>query len=171
MYYRIHQATRLEDGLCILHDQWIFKPDPSFCVHGNDISPTSFGITADLLLSGVWLFGETCCGQLIRTRLLQQYAAASNKHATLDSFAKSHRFSGSHRIWLGDQLAALNTSISVPIHCGCVHTSNRFAHGSTAYVHSKLLKPDVSHQTYGCLATRRTLGQEIEDWMHFIALT
>lgn len=52
MYYRIHQATRLEDGFCILHDQWIFKPDPSFCVHWNDISPTSFGIMADMLVSG-----------------------------------------------------------------------------------------------------------------------
>ena len=149
MYYRIHQATRLEDGLHILHDQWIFKPDPSFCIHGNDISPTSFGITADLLVSGAWLFGETSCGQLIQIRLLQQYATASNKHATLDSFARSHQFSGSHRKWLGDRLAALNASIPVPIHCSCVYTSNRFAYGSTTYVHSKL-SPQM-HSRIRCL--------------------
>ena len=161
MYYRIHQATRLEDGLCILHDQWIFKPDPSFCVHGNDISPTSFGITADLLVSGIWLFGETSCGQLIQTRLLQQYAAASNKHATLDSFARFHRFSDSHRKWLGDRLAALNTSIPIPINCGCVYTSNQFAYGSTTYVHSKL--PPQRYSRIRCLPSDLRLSHNTDN--------
>ena len=138
MNYRVHQATRLEDGLFILHDQWIFKPDPNVCVHGNDISPTSFGITADLLASGAWLFGEASYGQLIQTQLFEKFAAASNRHATLECFARFHNFSDSHRKWLGDRLAALNASIPVPIHCGCVYTGNCFAYGSTTHVHSKL---------------------------------
>lgn len=161
LYYRIHQATRLEDGLYILHDQWIFKPDPSFCVHGNDISPTSFGITADLLASGAWLFGETSCGQLIQTQLLEQYAAASNKHATLESFARFHKFSDSHRKWLGDRLAALNASIPVPIHCGCVYTSNCFAYGTTTDVHSKL--PPQSRSRARCLPPDLRLSCEMDN--------
>ena len=143
MYYRIHQATRLEDGLYILHDQWIFKSDPSVCVHGNDISPTSFGNTADLLASGAWVFGETSYGQLIQMQLLKQYAVASNKHAIPESFARFHEFSDSHRKWLGDRLAASNASIPVPIYCDCVYASNCFAYGSTTHVHSKL--PPQSH--------------------------
>ena len=114
LYYRIHQATGLEDGQCILHDQWVFKPGLSYCAHGNDISPTSFGITADRLVSGAWLFGETSCGQLILNRLLQEYAATSNRHATVESLARFNRFSPSYRQWLADRLAALNASIALP---------------------------------------------------------
>ena len=138
MYYKIHQATRLEDGQCILHDQWIFKPDPSYCAHGNDISPTSFGITADLLVSGTWLFGESSCGQLILKRLLQEYAAASNRHATVESLARFTRFSPKHRQWLAERLAALNASIALPNYCGCVYTRDCFVYGSTTSIHSKL---------------------------------
>ena len=138
LYYRIHQATRLEDDLYILHDQWVFKSGPSFCAHGNDISPTSFGITADLLVSGMWLFGETSCGQLILKRLLQQYAAASNRHATVESLARFSRFSPSHRQWLADRLASLNVSIVLPSYCGCVYTRDCVVYGSTTSIHSKL---------------------------------
>ena len=126
MYYRIHQATRLEDGLYMFHDQWTFRPDPDVCIHGNDISPTSFGIIADLLASVAWLFGETSYGQLIQKQLLEQFAAASNRHATLEFFARFHEFSDSHRKWLEDRLAALNASIPVPIHCDCVYTSDSY---------------------------------------------
>ena len=72
-------------------------------------------------------------------------AAASNEHATLDSFARFYQFSGSYRKWLGDRLAALNASNPVPIHCSCVYTSNRFAYGSTTYVHSKL-SPQIHYR-------------------------
>lgn len=138
MYYRVHQATRVDDGLLILHDQWIFKSDPSFCAHGSDISPTSFGITADLLVSGVWLFGETPFGQWIQTRLLQQYAAISSRHATVQSFARFHRFSQSHRQWLGKRLAEINASIPLPIRCGCKFIGDCFIYGSTTSIHSDI---------------------------------
>ena len=137
LYYRIHQATRLEDGLYILHDQWIFDSDPSVCVHENDISPTSFGITADLLASGSWVFGETSYGNVIQTQLLKQYAVASNRRAIPASFARFHEFSESHRKWLGERLAALNASIPVPIYCDCIYTSSCSAHRSTTHVYSK----------------------------------
>ena len=159
MYYRIHQATRLGDGLYILHDQWIFKPDPSICVHGSDISPISFGITADLLVSGAWLFGEGSYGQLIQTQFLEQFAAASNRHATPESFARFHKFSDRHRKWLGDRLAASNASIPVPIHCSCVYTSDCFAYGSTTHVHSKL--PPQSHSRVRCLSSDLRLSCEM----------
>ena len=156
IYYRIHQATRLEDGLCILHDQWVFKPDPSFCAHGNDISPTSFGVTADLLVSGAWLFGENSCGQLILGRLLQQYAAVSNRHATVESLARFSRFRPSYRQWLADRLAAFNASITLPSHCGCLYTRDCFVYGSTTGIHSKL-PPQISPRV-NCLRPDQILS-------------
>lgn len=49
--YRIHQATKLEDGLLIHHDQWLFSADPISCEHGLNVAHTTFGVTADLLMT------------------------------------------------------------------------------------------------------------------------
>ncbi|KAL8847763.1 MAG: hypothetical protein Q9221_007211 [Calogaya cf. arnoldii] len=34
-FYRVQQATRLEGGLYILHDQWVYTTPPSLCGHQN----------------------------------------------------------------------------------------------------------------------------------------
>ena len=54
-FYLVQQASRLKDGLVILHDQWVYAAPATVCAHGEKASFTAFGVTTDLLVSGVWL--------------------------------------------------------------------------------------------------------------------
>ena len=139
-YYRIHQASRPQDGLCILHDQWIFKAKSSYCTHNTDISRVKFGVTADLLVTGNWLLGGPSYGDIIQKQLLRQYVAVSNRHATTDSFARSNRFCPKFKLWLADRLASLNSTISLSVHraCACQVSSDHFLYGSTPSIACKL---------------------------------
>lgn len=44
-FYRLQQASRLEDGLVILHDQWIYAAPATVCIHGEETSFAAFGVT------------------------------------------------------------------------------------------------------------------------------
>ncbi len=138
-HYRNHQATRLEGSLCILHDQWIFQSEPDICAHGGNISCAAFGVTANLLMSGAWLLGETPHGHSVQTRLLNEHTLASGRHATTQSFARSLRFSLKYRQWLEQRLNFLNSSISIPARCGCVCNSSRFLYGSIPRTYTERL--------------------------------
>lgn len=102
--YRLHQATRLSNGPFILHDQLVFRADPQICVHDSDVSRTTFGVTADLLVTGVWLYGRDPHGKDIQRRLLERYAALCGKTATVESFARADRFSTPYRHQLRQQV-------------------------------------------------------------------
>ena len=131
-YYRIQQATCLENDLCILHDQWIFQAQNKVCVHGNINSRTAFGVTADLIMTGAWLFGEDFCGQFVQKKLLQAFTTAAKRPATVENFARCCRFSQSHVRWLGDRLKRLSPSIDLSDRCGCSETESLFLYGTNS---------------------------------------
>ena len=86
-FYLVQRASRLEDGLVILHDQWVYAAPATACVHGEEASFTAFGVTADLLVSGVWLYGHEPSGGMIQRQILSSYSVLSRQHATVQSFA------------------------------------------------------------------------------------
>ena len=121
-FYRIQQATRFVDGLFLLHDQLLFASPTKVCIHGEETLFAAFGVTADLLLSGVWLCCHEPYGRLIQSKILEFYSALSGPHATTDIFAKSYRFSVEHIEWLTNELLDLyfhfDQSFS-PLRCCC----------------------------------------------------
>ena len=133
-FYRIQQATCLESDLCILHDQWIFQAQTSFCMHGNFNSRTAFGVTADLILTGAWLFGEVLCGQIIQEKLLRAFTIAAKKPATVENFARCCRFSQNHLEWLANRLKRLNPSMDLSDCCGCSETDSLFLYGTNSSI-------------------------------------
>ena len=133
-YYRIQQATCLGNGLCILHDHWIFQGRTSFCVHGRFKSRTAFGVTADLIMTGAWLFGEISCGQMIQKKLLNAFAVAAKKPAAVETFARCYRFSQSHQEWLASRLNQLNPSIDLSESCGCNEIDSVFLYGTNTSI-------------------------------------
>ncbi|MDI1486554.1 MAG: hypothetical protein OHK93_005785 [Ramalina farinacea] len=138
IYHRVRQASRIEDGLCILHDQLIFKAETGFCAHGNDAGVAGFGPTADLLMSGVWIIGDATYGQSIQSRILRCYAAVAGRHATVETMARFPRFSHAHRQWLSDRLLGLNAAIRIPARCECIIGDDVFLFGSNHRVASKI---------------------------------
>lgn len=138
IYHRVHQASRIEDGLCILHDQLIFKAETSLCAHGNDASLAVFGPTADLLMSGVWIIGDATYGQSIQSSILRYYAAVAGRHATVETMARFPRFSHAHRQWLSDRLLSLNAAIGIPARYECINSDDLFLYGSNPSVPSKI---------------------------------
>lgn len=133
-YYRIQQATCLESDLCILHDQWIFQAQTSFCMHGNSNSRTAFGVTADLILTGAWLFGEVSCRKIVQEKLLQAFTVAAKKPATVENFARCHRFSQNHLEWLDNRLKRSNPSIDLSDCCDCSETDSLFLYGTNSSI-------------------------------------
>lgn len=131
-FYLVQQATRLEDGLFILHDQWIYTAPASTCVHGQNVPFTAFGVTADLLVSGFWLHGHEPHGHLIQSHLLLKYSSFSGRHANNQSFAKYHRFLSEHRNWLAGELSDLYLRLNIPPErpsCHCSFTERTFLCG------------------------------------------
>ena len=92
-FYRLQQASRLEDGLVILHDQWVYAAPATVCIHGEEGSFAAFGVTADLLVSGVRIHGHEPYGRQIQSQILASYSVVSREYATTQSFAKCCHFS------------------------------------------------------------------------------
>ena len=138
IYHRVHQASRIEDGLCILHDQLIFNAETTICAHGDDASLAVFGPTADLLMSGVWITGDALYGQSIQSNILRRYAAVAGRHATVETMARFPRFSHTYRQWLSDRLLNLNAAIRIPARCECANRDGHFLYGSNHSVATKI---------------------------------
>ena len=133
-FYRVQQASRLEDGLVILHDQWVYAAPATVCVHGGKASFTAFGVTADLLVSGMWLHGHEPYGRLIQGHILTSYTALSRRHATTQSFAKSSEFSTKYISWFTKELIELRSLSGKPsdgLRCQCSFTGKRFLCGES----------------------------------------
>ena len=133
-FYRVQQATRLEDRLLILHDQWVYAAPATVCVHGQEASFTAFGVTTDLLVSGFWLYGHDPYGRLIQSKILATYSALSRKPATAQTFAKFQRFSIEHTSWLTEELSKLHLLSDLPskqLDCRCSFMETAFLFGDT----------------------------------------
>lgn len=140
-FYRVQQASRLEDGLFILHDQWVHAAPATVCVHGQEASFAAFGVTTDLLVSGVWLYGHHPYGRLIQSQILASYSALSRQHATIQSFAKSHRFSSEYTSWLNQELSELHLLSDLTfkrVRCHCSFMQKTFHCGETVTTPSDL---------------------------------
>ena len=118
-FYLLQQASQLEDEMVILHDQWIYTAPPKACVHGDEASFAAFGVTADLLISGVWLHGHEPYGRLIQSQLLANYSIVTREHATTQSFARSCHFSAKFNGWFAKELSNLLSDI--PLKRSCCH--------------------------------------------------
>ena len=141
-FYLIQQASRLEDGLVILHDQWVYAAPATVCVHGEEASFAAFGVTADLLVSGVWLHGHEPYGRLIQGQILAAYSVPSGRHATAQSFNKSFRFSTRYSSWFTKQLSELHLSSVKPLkrlRCQCSFTAKRFLCGEATIASDRSL--------------------------------
>ena len=104
-------------------------------------------------MTGAWLFGEDLCGQTIQEKILQAFTAAAKRPATVESFARSFRFSQSHVRWLDDRLKRLNGSIDLSDRCSCSETDNLFLYGTNSSTPAKA--------TLGTRSRIRCLPQEL----------
>lgn len=78
----------------------------------------------------------------MQKRILQNYVAKTHRYATIDNFARSHRFDIKYRQWLSDRLGALNSLIALPSSdCMCEFQGGMFLFGTTPGVYSNL-SPD-----------------------------
>ena len=130
--YRVHQATHLGNNLNILHDQIIFRADPQNCVHGRDVGRKSFGVTADLIVTGVWLYGREPHGDNIQKQLLERYTAACGRVVTIESFARADRFSTPYQEQLRQRLHTLTECLPRPLFCTCPSAPSTVLFGLTS---------------------------------------
>ena len=154
-FYCVQQASRLENGLVILHDQWVYAAPASVCVHGEEASFAAFGVTADLLVSGVWLHGREPYGRMIQSRILAQYSVLSKRHATTQSFAKCYRFSSKYISWFTKELSELHLFSNLPLkrlRCHCPFMARTFLCGETVMALDRPF-PDSSTQSV-CLPSQ-----------------
>lgn len=102
---RLQPATKVGNGLVILHDPWLFQGNHTVDVQMCKSHASAFGVTADLLLTGFWVCGEQSVGPSLRRTLID--FAAERTCAGLDptttTFARSPRFGKLYREWLAGQ--------------------------------------------------------------------
>ena len=119
-YYKIQQATR-HANFNILHDQWVFSATTlSSCARKTSF--VAFGVATDLILSGIWLYGDDGHGRQIKSKILTHYLTLAGQNADICSFARSARFSRSYRQWLSRELSDLCPSLessSEQVKCSC----------------------------------------------------
>ncbi len=133
-FYHLQQASRLEDGLVILHDQWVYAAPATVCVHGEEASFAAFGVTADLLVSGVWLYGHEPYGRMIQSQILSSYSELSGQRANTQSFAKCYKFSSKYISWFTKELSELHLLSNIPLkrlRCHCSFKGKTFLCGET----------------------------------------
>jgi hypothetical protein len=147
LQYRIQQATRLGNDLIILHDEWIFRADQNFCLHGNDKAGMAFGITTDLLMTGVWLHGEAI-GRRVQRLVLERFNAHSGTYVSTESFARSFRFQREYRQFLSGRLEELHASISSLKSCFCSSRSSIYLYGTTRSAFSELSSDSKSRMHF-----------------------
>ncbi|KAJ8125633.1 hypothetical protein O1611_g8004 [Lasiodiplodia mahajangana] len=81
------QSTTFDD-FSILHDQWIFT------TRLEDRSVLgAFGVTADLILTGLCVYGQQDHGYKIKRILVDHYAVLTGYHPRPDTFTRFPRFS------------------------------------------------------------------------------
>ncbi len=136
MVFRIQQATRLPSGLLILHDQLVYQSRATDCVHGHKRSSALFGVTADLIVSGVCLFGNAPFGQEIKSHIMSLYVAATRRRVTTQSFARYTRFPADFVGWLSKELSDLHQlvlpSLGLPsCDCSSPPGQHTFLYGTT----------------------------------------
>ncbi|KAG7005780.1 hypothetical protein G7Y79_00018g045870 [Physcia stellaris] len=125
--WRVQQATRVDKHLAILHDDWAYLGNEELCEHGRDIKPTVFGVTADIVMTGLWVFEEENIGAVLVERLQHHYKRATGNPVQISTFAAHPRFGDWYRDWIKHRLGALGTSKDL---CSC--------HSNTLFVHNKL---------------------------------
>ncbi|KAH8165746.1 hypothetical protein CIB48_g2492 [Xylaria polymorpha] len=103
----LHQATTLDHSV-ILHDQWLYCAP-----HVDNAKPlAAFGITTDLLVSGVCVYDGDDCGKEIKRLLIRNYTSMTGYSPSVKSFMKSPEFRPFYADWLTRALAELSTTYS-----------------------------------------------------------
>ena len=118
--WRIQQATRVDKHVAILHDDWVYYGKQELCEHGRDIAPTVFGVTADMIMTGLWAFGEENVGTKFVDRLLQHYKRVTGNTIKMNVFARHPRFGNRHRKWTMSRLQASDVPKDL---CTCASTT------------------------------------------------
>ena len=128
-YYLLQQVSRFPDGLCILHDQWVYTTSRTVCDQGKEAPFAAFGVTADLLLTGFWVHGRDRYGQSIKSRILAYHLLRSQQHITRHIFAMSYCFTHEYLGWLSRELLQLYAMFDTSLdreRCHCSFTGNAF---------------------------------------------
>ncbi|RWA09209.1 hypothetical protein EKO27_g5915 [Xylaria grammica] len=141
----IRQATRLPSGLLILHDQLVYT-----CSSRHECTSASFGMTSDLIVSGICLYGDIPYGQQIKRQILSFYSAVAQKYATTRSFARHTRFSPRFNDWLSNELSSLYrlhplTALRSDVRCPNISRRTIFFYGKTTAT-CKVASRDFSEQ-------------------------
>ena len=104
----------------------MYLGNQELCEHGRDIKLTIFGVTADLVMTGLWVFGQEEIGAALVERLQQHYKCVTGNPVQISTFARHTRFSDWYRDWIKYRLEALGTSKDL---CSC--------RSNTWFVHNK----------------------------------
>lgn len=103
---RFQQATKLDGGLVLLHDPWLFEKNGMQSPHDKRHGVrAAFGVTADLLLTGLWFVGEDPFGRDVRRNIID-FASLRTGTAIESgnvSFARSPRFGKVYSDWLSNR--------------------------------------------------------------------
>ena len=106
--------------MAILHDDWVYYGKQELCEHGRDIAPTVFGVTADMIMTGLWAFGEENVGTKFVDRLLQHYKRVTGNTIKMNVFARHPRFGNRYRKWTMSRLQASDVPKDL---CTCASTT------------------------------------------------
>ncbi len=136
--YCLQQATRITKDLLLVHDHWIFEGAAAVCQHGVSKVDTAFGVTADLLMTGIWVYDPWTTGEYVRQNLAHDFEETSGSSLRATCFAKSSRFSDGYLAWLAEELRKAASSNSMQDRCDCLPDVGYALYGATTNVPSRV---------------------------------
>jgi hypothetical protein len=104
----------------ILYDDWIYHETVQ-CSHGNELGKTTFGVTMDMLMTGLWCYGAEIARRDIVPKLLSCYLRANTgKPMRMACFARRGDFKAWFCARLALDLDLTSTQTSDDLICGCL---------------------------------------------------
>jgi len=132
----------LDRDVSVLYDDWIYH-ETTHCTHGNEFQKTAFGVTADMLMTGLWYYGAEAARRDIVQRLLNCYLKASaNRPMLITCFARHGDFKAWYTERLSLDLGLVGSQTSDELLCGC-SAGPRFLFNKAC---STMIKSQISEQ-------------------------
>ena len=140
----LQQATRVGGELAILHDDWVYQGAETFCEHNQNITSAAFGVTADLIMTGIWTHGAARTGSMIKKRLVDHYTTISGRRISKECFSRHLHFGSWYKLWFDDNIKSMSSPQAPQSwRCKCVSDPQYLLNKAPTRIYQAAKRPSV----------------------------